>query len=48
MDIPCDFPTYIYADNQSVLASSTNPLSVLIIKSCSITYHFVCEVGARD
>jgi len=29
MDIPCDFPAYVYGDNQSVLENSTRPFSVL-------------------
>ena len=48
MGIPCDFHTYIYADSQSVLANLLKPFSVLKKKSCSITYHFVCEVVPRD
>ena len=41
MGIPCDDPTFIYGDNQSVLASTTIPDSTLKKKSQSITYHFV-------
>ena len=48
MGIPCDFPAYVYGDNQSVLANSTRPFSVLKKKSSSIAYHFVREGVARD
>ena len=41
MGIPCDQPSYIYGDNQSVLASTMMPDSTLKKKSQSITYHFV-------
>ena len=29
MGIPCDFPTYVYGDNQSVLVNSSTPTNVL-------------------
>ena len=48
MGIPCDFPSYIYGDNQSVLVNSSVPTSVLKKKSCSIAYHFVREGVAAD
>jgi hypothetical protein len=48
MGIPCDFPAYIYGDNQSVLANSTKPYSVLKKKSSSIAYHYVREGVSRD
>ena len=48
MGIPCDFPSYIYGDNQSVLVNSTVPTSILKKKSCSIAYHFVREGVAAD
>jgi hypothetical protein len=48
MGIPVDMPTYIYGDNQSVLANVTGPDSVLKKKSNSIAYHFVREGCARD
>ena len=48
MGISCDDPTFIYGDNQSVLASTTIPNSTLKKKSQSITYHFVREGAARD
>ena len=48
MGIPCDGPTYIQGDNQSVLANTTIPDSTLKKKSQSIAYHFVWEGVARD
>ena len=48
MGIPCDFPAYIFGDNQSVLVNSSKPFSVLKKKSCSIAYHFVREGVAKD
>ena len=48
MGIPCDFPAYIYGDNQSVLVNSSKPHSVLKKKSSSIAYHFVREGVATD
>ena len=48
MGIPCDFPSYIYGDNQSVLVNASVPTSVLKKKSCSIAYHFVREGAAAD
>ena len=48
MVIPCEHPSYIYGDNQSVLANTTIPESALKKKSQSIAYHFVCEGVARD
>ena len=48
MGIPCDFPSYIYGDNQSVLVNSSVPTSVLKKKSCSIAYHFVREGVAAN
>ena len=48
MGIPCDFPAFIYGDNQSVLANSTKSFSVLKKKSCSIAYHFVREGVAKN
>ena len=41
MGISCDDPTFIYGDNQSVLANMTVPDSMLKKKSQSIAYHFV-------
>ena len=48
MGIPCEEPTFIYGDNQSVLANTTNPDSTLKKKSNSIAYHFVREGTAKD
>ena len=48
MGIPVDGPAYIEGDNQSVLANTTVPDSVLKKKSQSIAYHFVREGVARD
>ena len=47
MGIPCDEPSHIYGDNQSVLANTTMPDSTLKEKSQSIAYHFVREGSAR-
>ena len=41
MGISCDNPTFIYGDNQSVLANTTVPDLMLKKKLQSITYHFV-------
>ena len=46
--IPCEGPTYVYGDNQSMLANTTIPESALKKKSQSIAYHFVREGSARD
>jgi hypothetical protein len=48
MGIPCEGPSYIYGDNQSVLANTSIPDSTLKKKSQSIAYHFVREGVARD
>ena len=48
LGIPVELPTYIYGDNQSVLANTTVPDSTLKKKSNSIAYHFVREGCARD
>ena len=48
MGIPVEGPTYIYGDNQSVLANTTIPDSTLKKKSQRIAYHFVREGVARD
>ena len=48
MGIPVDQPTYIYADNKSVLVNSSDPESVLKKKSNSVAYNFVREGCARD
>ena len=43
MGISCDDLTFIYGDNQSVLANTTVPDSSLKKKLQSIAYHFVQE-----
>jgi len=48
MGIPCEGPAYIAGNNQSVLANTTVPDSMLKKKSQSICYHFVREGAARD
>ena len=48
MGIPCSEPTYVFGDNQSVLANTAVPASQLKKKSNSISYHFVREGCARD
>ena len=48
MGIPVEGPTYIYGDNQSVLANTTIPDSTLKKNSQSIAYHYVREGVARD
>ena len=48
MGIPMEDPVYIYGDNQSVLANTTVPESMLKKKSNSIAYHYVREGCAAD
>mmetsp|Transcript_3991 Transcript_3991/g.4642 ORF Transcript_3991/g.4642 Transcript_3991/m.4642 type:complete len:295 (-) Transcript_3991:2-886(-) len=48
MGIPVEGFTFIYGDNQSVLANTTIPHSTLKKKSNSIAYHFVREGCARN
>jgi hypothetical protein len=48
MGIPCEGPAYVQGDNQSVLANTSMPDSILKKKSQSIAYHFVREGAARD
>ena len=43
-----DEPALIFGDNQSVLANTTIPESILKKKTKSIAYHFVREGSARD
>lgn len=47
MCIPYDGPAYIQGDNQSVLANTSIPNSVLKKKSQSLAYHFIRESCAR-
>ena len=46
MGILCDGPSHIYGDNQSVLANTTMPDSMLKKKSQSIVYHLVRKGSA--
>ena len=48
MGIPVEAPVYISGDNQSVLANTSIPDSILKKKSQSIAYHYVREGVARD
>ena len=48
MGIQCNCPTFIYVDNQSVLANTTMPHLMLQKKSNSIPYHFLIEGTACD
>ena len=48
MGIPVDEHAFVYGDNQSVLANTTNPGSTIKKKMHSIAYHFICEGCARD
>ena len=48
MVIQCDFPTFIYGDNQYVLANTTMPHLMLKKKSNSIAYQFVRKVTDRN
>ena len=43
MGVPIDGPSYVYCDNQSVIANTTRPESVLKKKSNSIAFHAVRE-----
>lgn len=47
MGIPVDEATYIFGDNRSVLANTTNPGSTLKKKCAAIAYHLVREGVAR-
>ena len=48
MGMPVSEPAYVLGDNQSVLANTTKPGSVLKKKSAAIAYCFVREGCARD
>ena len=48
LGIPCDEPSLVYGDNQSVLVNTTIPDSTLKKKSQSIASHFVREASACD
>jgi hypothetical protein len=47
MSIMVDEPAFVYGDNQSVLANTTNPSSTLKKKSNAIAYRFVREGCAQ-
>ena len=48
MGIPVDEPAFVYGDNQSVLANTSLPTSMLKKKSNAVAYHFVREGCAPD
>ena len=48
MGIAVDEPTFVFGDNQSVLANTTNPTFTLKKTLNAIAYHFVREGVARD
>ena len=48
MGITVEDPTFIFGDNQSVLANTTMPEYQLNKKTQSISYHFVREGCASD
>ena len=48
MGIPVEAPTYVFGDNQAVLANITMSHSTLKKKSSSVAYHFVHEGVAKD
>ena len=47
MGIPVEDAAYIFGDNQSVLANTTNPGSTLKKKCAAVAYHAVREGVAR-
>ena len=48
MGTPCESPSHVYGDDQSVLCNTTMPDSTLKKKSQSIAYHLIREGVARD
>ncbi len=48
MGIPVDEPSFVFRDNQSVLANNTTPESQLKKKTQSIAYHHVSKGCAKD
>ena len=46
--IPVEKPSYMYGNNQSVLAVSTRPESTLKKKAQIIVFNFICEGCAAD
>ena len=47
MGIAIDMPSFVFGDNQSVLANTSLPHSKLKKKSSSIAFHFVREGVAK-
>ena len=48
MGIPCNLFTFIFGDNQSVLANTTVSDSILNKYSQSIAYYFIREGASCD
>ena len=48
MGITVNEPTFVFGDNQSVLANTTAPASTLKKNSNAIAHHFVRKGCARD
>ena len=48
MGVSCDKPSYIFIDNQPVLANTTSPDLILKKKLQSIAYYFVREGSVRE
>ena len=48
MGIPVDEPSFMFGDNQPVLANTANPGSTIKKKSQSICFHYIREGYARD
>ena len=48
MGIPVDEPSFMFGDNQSVLANTANPGSTIKKESQSICFHFISEGCTRD
>jgi len=44
MGIPVKEPAFVFRDNQSVLANTTNPSSTMKKKMHSIVFHFIHEI----
>ena len=48
MGIPVEEPAFVFGDNQSVLANTTNPASTLKKKSNGVVFHHCREGSTRD
>ena len=48
MGTPCEVPSHVCGDNQSVLFNTTIPDSTLKKKSQSIAYHLIIKGAAWD